>query len=128
MTPGLIKHFTAAAAIAPWRIVAFNGSGAAAQAAAATDRLFGVSDSPGASAGQGCDVILSDLAEVEYGGTVAAGDPLTADADGKAIKAAPAAGAKVRTIGTAMVSGAYGDRGVVLVERGEVVGLAEPQA
>jgi hypothetical protein len=63
------------------------------QAAGATDALVGVSDFMGAKTGGPLDVVQAGLAELRLGGNVNAGDPLTADADGKGIKCAPAAGA-----------------------------------
>ena len=47
---------------------------------------IGISGRLGASvSGDRCDVTRAGLEEVQYGGTVAAGDPLTSDANGKAI-------------------------------------------
>lgn len=114
---GLVKTYIAGAAIVKHRIVK-HGSGdrAAVQAAAATDLLLGVSDSLGADAsGDPCDVIRSGIANVEYGGNVTRGQKLTADADGKAVAAAPAAGANAQIIGIAEVSGVSGDIGKVLI-------------
>jgi hypothetical protein len=44
----------------------------------------------GGSTGGMVDVVRAGLASVRLGGTVAAGDPLTSDANGKAVKAVPA--------------------------------------
>lgn len=112
---GLIINFNAGAAVAPYRIMKHGSNDReAVQAAAATDAMIGVSDQLGAkAAGDPMDVIRSGLAEVEYGGNVTRGQPLTADADGKAIAAAPAAGQSVRIIGHAEVSGVAGDIGSV---------------
>ena len=73
-----------------------------AQAAASTDPIAGVSDSMGASvAGQMCDVHELGLFDVVAGGNLAAGDPVTADANGKAVKATkPGAGVRVFCAGT----------------------------
>lgn len=119
---GLVKTFTAGAAVAAHRIVK-HGSGdrAAIQAAAATDLIIGVSDSLGAAAsGDSMDVILSGIANVEYGGNVTRGQLLTSDADGKAVAAAPAATASNRIIGVAQVSGVSGDIGKVHIQLGSV--------
>lgn len=112
---GLIINFNAGAAVAPYRIVKFGaGDKLAVQASAATDLSIGVSDQLGAVAvGDPMDVIRSGIAEVEYGGNVTRGQPLTSDADGKAVAAAPATGASVRIIGYAEVSGVSGDIGSV---------------
>ena len=114
---GLITNYNAGAAVAPYRIVK-HGSGdrVAVQASAAADAAIGVSDQLGAAAtGDPMDVIHSGLAEVEFGGNVTRGNPLTADADGKAI-AATVDGCRI--IGFAEVSGVDGDIGSVLIAPG----------
>lgn len=118
---GLIKTFTAGAAIAARRIVTFDGTddGEVIQAAAATGLLIGVSDLSAAS-GERVDVVLSGVAVVEYGGNVTQGALLTADADGKAIAAAPTAELTYRVIGVAMVGGVSGDLGSVLISHSGV--------
>lgn len=117
---GLAKTLIAGAAIAAHRIVKFGTSDTAAlQAAAATDASIGVSDL-GAASGDPVDVILDGIALVDYGGNVTRGDLLTADSDGKAVTAAPAATASARVIGTAMVSGVAGDIGSVAIGRAVV--------
>lgn len=118
--PLLTKSFTSGGAIAPYRIVKPGTSdGKVLQAAAATDSLMGVSGSLGVDASdKRIDIIKSGIAEVEYGGNVSRGVPLTADADGKAVAAAPATGANVRVIGFAEVSGVVGDIGSMLIAPG----------
>jgi len=113
----LIKSFDADSTINPYRIVKFSSDGAVVQAAAATDFLVGISNSLGATTGERCDVVLEDIAEVEYGGNVTRGALLTSDANGKAVVAAPASGVNNRIVGLAMVSGVSGDIGSVLLER-----------
>jgi hypothetical protein len=112
---GLIKTFTAGAAVAARRIVTFDGTddGEVIQGAAATGLLIGVSDLSAAS-GERVDVVLSGVAVVEYGGSVTQGALLTSDADGKAV----AAVATNRIIGAAMVGGVSGDLGSVLISMG----------
>lgn len=117
MTPTLIKSYKAEAAISPCRIVK---PGAAdyglLQAAAATDANFGVSvENITAATNDMVDVIHHGVANVEYGGTVTRGGPLTADASGRAVAAAPAAGTNNRIIGYALVSAVVGDIGPALV-------------
>jgi hypothetical protein len=115
-TEMFIKSFRADAAIAPHRIVKAGASdGNAAQAAAATDASLGISDSLGAGIGQTCDVVAGGYATVEYGDVVTRGDPLTADADGKAVKATVASS---RLVGFAIVSGVAGDFGTAHVQLG----------
>lgn len=109
-----IKGFKAGAVILPRRIVKFGADDVTViQAAAAGDASIGVSDLGAAAIGDHASIIMGQAAIVEYGGTVARGDQLTSDATGRAITAAPAAGANVRIIGTAMVSGVVGDLGSV---------------
>lgn len=121
--PGLIKTFTAEAAVAAYRIVKHGASDTAVvQAAASTDSLLGVSVAVPGDLGKRVDIVLSDTVEVEYGGTVTRGDWLTSDANGKAVTAAPAAGVNANVIGRAMASGVVGDIGLVLLAPGRIQG------
>lgn len=79
------------------------------KAAAATDLLIGVSDSLDKITGEQVDLAIGHLHEVRLGASVARGAPLTSDANGKAITAAPAAGSNVRIIGFADQSGVLDD-------------------
>lgn len=109
--PDLILSFIAAAAIAAHRIVVFgNDDSTVVTASAATDSLIGISDLGADAAGDRLDIIMDDIAEVEYGGTITRGDPITSDANGKAITATVAGS---RIIGFAMVSGVTGDIGSI---------------
>lgn len=122
-TDGLIKGFKASGAVGARLIVK---SGAAdevvAVAAAATDKLLGISTEMASADTEPCDVILGGIAEVIYGGNVTRGDQLTSDAAGKAVTAAPGAGVNNRTIGVALVSGAANDIGVCKISQGSVQG------
>ena len=116
--PGLIKNYTAGGVCNPCRIAKFGGAdGEVLQGAAGTDLLIGVFSIPGAAAASGdrVDVIHSDIADVEYGGTVTRGQKLTSDADGKAVAAAPVAGSNVHIVGTAAVSAVAGDIAPMLI-------------
>ena len=75
--------------LAPFRIVAHDGGGYK-QAPAATEALVGTADELGKQPNGGADVAMSDQPEVEAGAAVAAGDPLTSDAQGRAVKATAA--------------------------------------
>ncbi|MBA4792293.1 MAG: DUF2190 family protein [Phenylobacterium sp.] len=99
--------FTAGAAIAGRRFVKFSAEGTVVQATASTDAIIGVSDSLGAkAAGDIVDVYqLGTHIEVEAGGNLTRGLEITSDANGKAVTAAPAAGASCRTAG--IVQGSY---------------------
>lgn len=122
-TDGLIKSFIAGAAIPRRRIVKFGANDQqVVLGAAATDALIGITTEIDADSGERTDVILTDLAEVTYGGNVTRGDPLTSDATGRAVVAAPAAGARARIVGFAMVSGVSGDVGVCRIAPGFISG------
>lgn len=109
--PDLILSFIAGAAITAKRIVAFGADdNTVVTASAANGSLIGVSDLGADAAGDRLDVILDDIAEVEYGGTITRGDLITSDANGKAITAVTAGS---RVIGFAMVSGVSGDIGSI---------------
>lgn len=89
MKPTFIKGYRADTAIAPYRFVAYApDEGGAIQSTAAADAMLGVSGSLGADSGQQVDVTRQGIGEVEYGAAIAYGDPLTANADGKAVVAA----------------------------------------
>lgn len=119
----LNRNYTAEGAIAPYRIVKpGSADGLAAQAGAAADALMGVCESVGPADGERCDIRKAGIADVEYGGNVTRGGPLTSDADGKAVAAAPAAGANVRIIGFAEVSAVAGDIGPALIAPGVMQG------
>lgn len=112
MIPTFIKSYEASADIAGYRFVSFSDTAASskvAQAAANTAPIIGVSDALPAKIGQQCDIHLAGLAPVMLGGTVTAGAPLTADADGKAIAAVAAASTTVRIAGFAHQPGVAGD-------------------
>lgn len=112
----LKKNFLAEAAIAAARVVKFGtADGQVVQAAAATDLLVGVTGPIAPAINERVDVMVAGIADVEYGGAVTRGQKLTADANGKAVAAAPAAGANVHVIGIAQVSGVAGDIGSVLI-------------
>jgi len=121
-----IKNYVAEGAIAPYRIVKHGtADGQVLQGAAATDSLMGVSVIPATQsviADERIDVALDRFVPVEYGGTVAAGDPLTSDAAGKAVKAVPGAGTNNRIIGNADVAGVAGDIVDVFIRIGQIQG------
>lgn len=119
----LNKNYLAEAAIAANRIVKFGSAdGQVLQAAAATDLLVGVCEAVGPALGERCDVTKVGIADIELGGNVTRGAAVTADANGKGVAAAPAAGSNVRVIGFAEVSGVAGDIIPVLVAPGVMQG------
>lgn len=122
-TIGMTKNFKAGAAVPRHRIVKFGAADdVVLTGAASTDAVFGVSSEIDSAQDEPCDVHLSGIPDVTYGGNVARGDLLTSDASGRAITAAPATGVNARIIGTAMVSGVLGDIGAVHLSPGRIQG------
>lgn len=119
----LNRNYTAQGAIPPYRIVKHGTQdGTVTLAAAAADALIGVNESVQPDDGQRCDIVKVGVADVEFGGAVTRGQPITADANGKGVVAAPGAGANVRIIGFAEVSAVAGDIGPVLLAPGLMQG------
>lgn len=110
-SPTDFKSFLAAGAIAGYRFVAYTSNyNEVAQAASNAALLAGISDMVGADgAGKMVDVAQGDWHEVQLGGTVAAGDFLTSDANGCAIKAVKVVGTDVRVGARAQMAGVSGD-------------------
>ena len=101
--------------VSPYRIVKYgDADGAVVQSTAAADAHVGVSGRAAAAEGGRVEIARAGIADVEYGGNVARGALLTADAEGKAV----AAQADNRVIGVAEVSGAAGDIGQVFLAPG----------
>jgi hypothetical protein len=123
-TTGLTKSLEATTAIPKRRLVTFgaaDGTGVPAVSGAAYIR--GVSPDIDTAVGERCSVQMAgNIADVVYGGNVTRGDPLTADAEGRAVTAAPAAGANAYIVGYAEVSGVLGDIGSVDVLPGRIQG------
>lgn len=112
-----IMSFEASAAVRGRRLVAGSGSGALVrEATAGTDKIIGATGQMGAdAAGDMVDVIVDGPVEVVFGGNVSAFDPVTADAQGRAVVAAPGAGVTHRIAGFALVDGVVGDIGRVQI-------------
>lgn len=112
MIPTFIRSYVTTADVAPFKFVKFSDVSASkrvATASAATDPIIGASDAQGGSSGNTVDVIRAGLAQITLGGTVAAGDELTSDANGNAIKLIAASGVKKRLAGIAEEPGVTGD-------------------
>ena len=107
----LEKTYVAEAAINANRIVKFGAAdGGVIQAAAAADLMIGVASKDFASViGERTDVMRFGIAQVKLGGAVTRGQPVTSDATGQGVVAAPGAGVNVRIIGFAETSGVIGD-------------------
>ena len=117
------RNYTASGAIGAYLIVKPGASdGTIAAASAAGDALMGVNESVPVVDGERVDVVKAGIADVLFGGTVTRGDPITADANGKAVKAAPDSGVTARLIGFAEVSAVAGDIGPVLIAPGVMQG------
>lgn len=84
---------TAAGAIAPNRFVTYAGG-----QAGLGEKAYGVTQFGAGQAGAATEVIVIGIATVEAGGAFNAGDPLTSDAEGKAIAAAAASGHFINAI------------------------------
>ena len=108
---GLMKSLYAAQNVRRNRIVKFDSNGNVVEASSASDLIIGCSERLDAKAGGRVDVVLSDIAEVEYGGEIVAGQMITADADGRAVGAE----AGDRVIGWAWDGGEEGDLGSVMI-------------
>lgn len=91
-------------------------------ATASTDALMGTNDELARGFGENADIVKVGIAPVLFGGVVTRGDPLTCDATGRAITAAPAAGVNARIIGFAEVSAVAGDIGPYFVSPGRIQG------
>lgn len=101
--------FQAAAAILGMRLVALNDGGQAVTAASSAARIIGVSDAVGASAGEMVDTHMLGELPVVAGGALKPGDPITADAQGRAVKASPVAGTVIRIAGFATTEATAAD-------------------
>lgn len=113
MTTGfLTKSLTATTRIPKFTLVKFGAAdGTGVPAVDATAYIRGVSSDIDTEINQRASVFMvGNIADVIYGGTVARGDPLTADASGRAITATTAG---QRCVGFAEISGAVGDIGSV---------------
>lgn len=122
-TPTEINSYIAGGAVTRRRIVKWGAAdGQVVQGAAVGDFLMGVTTTIDAVAGEPVDVIQGGIADVEFGGVVTRGAPLTSDATGRAVVAAPAAGTNNRIIGFAEVSGVVGDIGGVRLAIGFMQG------
>lgn len=105
MNPLLTKNRIAGAVIAAFRFVKpGDADGEVLQAAGSTDYICGATGTLGASADERIDIHDVGMVEVEFGGAVTRGQPVTSDADGKAIAAvAPS------LVQTVVAGGAAGD-------------------
>ena len=100
--PLLAINYVADAAIPINRLVKLgSGDRAVALAAAVTDAILGVVNETSPALGERVDVVRVGFAWAEAGAAIARGAPLTADAIGRAVAAAPAVGVNNRIVGFA---------------------------
>lgn len=114
-TPELITAYVTEGKIEGYRIVAFGeDKNGAKQATEVTDKLIGISTRVPKDPGEHVDVVRSGLYPVMYGADIKRGDPLTTDAQGRAVKAT----AKQAYIGFAEEDGEEGDFGSLFITPG----------
>jgi len=123
-TSGLEKSVKCAAAIATAYLIAKFGADddTLSQATASTEELVGVLQHTTTTAGEEVRVMLDGITRVVLGGTVARGNYLTSDANGKAVAVAPGAGVNAYVIGQALASGVAGDIIPVHIEKTRIQG------
>lgn len=120
---GLTKAYTAEGAIGANLLVKPGAADFGLLAAAAVgDLIIGVSTEIAAASGERVDVIHAGIADVKLGGTVTRGNPITSDASGQGVAAAPAAGVNNRIVGFALTSGVSGDIIPVMLDLGYIQG------
>lgn len=106
---GINSHFrgrVAEAAVRQFRILKAGAAlGSCVTASAPADKLLGTSDDLDHAIGEMVDMAVGPVPLVVLGGPVAAGDPLTSDANGAAVVAV----AGNRIVGFAENSGVAGD-------------------
>jgi len=101
------RSYKAEAAVEGFRIIKHGSADATTiKATAATDKLLGTADGLDKAVGEFVDLNDSAVGEVRLGGTVARGDALTADANGKAVVTTTVGN---RIIGFADASGVVDD-------------------
>lgn len=118
------KTYRAEAAIPAYAIVkpGSNPGFTIVPAAGPTDKLVGPIDNIPANIGDDTDVAMMGQHSVVLGGPVSYWDPITSDANGNGVLAAPAVGATANIIGRAMKAGVAGDIIPYLGEHGTVRG------
>lgn len=107
----IIKTYVAGGALTHRRMVkAGSVDGEVVLATAATDDVIGITDCPGGVAQGGrVDVVLHGVTEVEAGGSISRWAYVCADASGRAVAAAPAAGVNNGIAGRVTIAAASGD-------------------
>lgn len=110
MTPGLTVNRVAGGTVGARRIVMPHSTAGQFVVSNAAGAFVGVCFQPGgAVAGERMDIVIEGLVEVVAGGTINAGAPVTSDANGAAVAAAPGAGVNARVLGFAHEAAVSGD-------------------
>lgn len=123
MQDGFYKSRVADAAFTGCQFTAYGTQdGHAIPASDPTKPLMGVSDTLAVSPGQMVDVQMTQIGEVVAGGTIAYGDRLMTDANGRAVKAAKQTGATIYTAGYAQSGAVAGDIFPFLITLGAIDG------
>ena len=122
--PLLAVNYVADAAIPINRLVKFGtGDRNVTLATAATDFILGPVNETAIAVGERVDVVRVGIAWVEAGAAIPRGSPITADAVGRAVVAAPGVGVNNRIIGFADETGlAAGDVIRFVIEPGVIQG------
>ena len=124
--PILTLNRTAGGAIGAYRIVTRGADERTdVQADASSDALLGVNGPTAVASGERFDAGVLGLVEVEYGGNVERGNPLTADSEGRAIAATTTG---QRLVGVAWEDGDEGTIGSVLLGPGVMATTTLPAA
>lgn len=120
---GMVRNFTANGLINKRRIVKFGAAEWEAAQADGNQPYIGITGPRGAAAAKDrVDVQMDEIRDLDFGGVVAYGDWITADADGKGVAAAPAADAQMNVIGRAMEMGVDGSYGKVHIMPQQITG------
>ena len=112
-TRSLVLSLIAVSAINANRLLALDATGKVKLAAANTDAIIGVADDVDTPAGGVAAVLVDGAIPVKLGGTVAAGDFITAGAGGVGVAGTG------RVVGIALQAGVVGDVIDVLVKPGK---------
>ena len=119
---GLITPHTAEGALPAHRFATYGAAAGGAKTATAGAKILGVTTLVAAASGEIADVVRDGIARIEYGGALAAGDPVASDADGKAVAVGATSGTNYHIGGYAEVAGAAGDLGSIRVLPGRIQG------
>jgi hypothetical protein len=121
----LLRSFVADAAIVAFSLVKLGSDAKhVVTAAGPTDNVIGIYSNPvDCAANDRVDITLSGIDRCRAGAAFTFGVPLTSDASGRVVAAAPAAGVNNRLIGMAFQdSTAAGDQVEVLISQGAMQG------